>query len=281
MGNEIKQMVHNCSACFEHLPAQPRQPLQQTFAKHPLEHTSADLFSLQGKTYLAYVDRYSGMLWCDRLSSTTTAAVTGLLDKWMFDSGFPNRIRTDGGPQFRGPFDDWCATHHIVHELTSPYHPQSNGHAESAVKSAKYLLDKVNANMNEFRSHLFAWRNTPRADGFSPAEMFFGRRLRTCLPSVRQADPVSLPDASTARDKTASDAKLRHDQHASQLSSLPPGSTVSVRHPKSGAWGDEPAAVESVREDGQSYNLTLPDGSQTVRNRKFLRPKQVQFEEDN
>ena len=65
---------------------------------------------------------------------------------------------------------------------SSAYHPESNGHAEQAVKSAKHLLRKLNSNLAQFRSHLQAWRNTPRADGFSPAQLFFGRRLRTGLP---------------------------------------------------------------------------------------------------
>ena len=100
LNNDVKQMVNTCSACFENLPQQQDLPLLQTEAKAPLEHTSADLFSLDGKSYLAYADRYSGMLWCDRLTSTSTSKVTDLLDRWMLDLGYPLHIRTDGGPQF-------------------------------------------------------------------------------------------------------------------------------------------------------------------------------------
>ena len=151
--------------CVAHLPQQRPLPLQQTEASHPLESTSADLFSLSGKNYLTYVDRYSGMLWYERLTQVTTAAVTKTLDFWMMDFGYPQSIRTDGGPQFRGVFKEWCEERHIKHELSSPYNPQSNGHTEQAVKSAKTLLDKVGGDMNVFRRHLFTWRNTPRQDG--------------------------------------------------------------------------------------------------------------------
>ena len=280
LSNDVKLLVENCHACFGHLPAQQQMPLNPTTASHPLEHTSADLFSLRGKSYLAYSDRFSGMLWCERLNSTTTTAVTGVLERWMYETGFPRSIRTDGGPQFRGPFKAWCNDLHITHEVSSPYNPQSNGHAESAVKCAKYLLGKVDANMRQFRAHLYAWRNTPRADGFAPADLFYSYRQRTALPSVRSPF-CSIEAAASARSKSAARAKEHFDAHSSPLSPLLPGTSVSLRDQQSGSWGGQAQAeVESVRQDGLSYNLALPDGSQTIRNRRLIRPKQVHFEED-
>ena len=80
----------------------------------------------------------------------------------MLDFGYPEVIRSGGGPQFCGPFKDWCQKAGIIHELSLPYNPTSNGHAEQAVKLAKTLLSKVDANMRTFKDHLCAWRNTPR-----------------------------------------------------------------------------------------------------------------------
>ena len=160
LSNDIKNMVQNCSACSTHLPSQLKQPLQITVAEEPLEQTSCDLFSYAGMDYLVWVDRYSGMLWCERLTGTTTEKVTKALERWFRDFGFPRVIRTDGGPQFRGPFDQWCEDLHIIHELSSPYNPRSNGHAEAGVKVAKTILEKCDANMRQFFDHLSAWRNT-------------------------------------------------------------------------------------------------------------------------
>ena len=89
MNKDIKQMVEKCEPCQDHLPRQQQLPLTQTTAEAPLQHTSADLFSLSGKNYLAFADRFSGMVWADRLSSTTTKTVTNLLEKWFYDFGFP------------------------------------------------------------------------------------------------------------------------------------------------------------------------------------------------
>ena len=61
---------------------------------------------------------------------------------WFNLLGWPENIRTDSGPQFRSEFDDFGENFYILHELSSPYHPDSNGLAEAAVKNAKSLLKK-------------------------------------------------------------------------------------------------------------------------------------------
>ena len=127
LSTDVKNMVQSCSKCIELLPSKKSLPLLETLADYPLEHMSADLFSEAGRDYLAYADRFSGMVWCDQLKKTHTGAVTQLLDKWMLDFGYPSSMRTDGGPQFRKEFQDWCKRRNILHNVSSPYYPQSNG----------------------------------------------------------------------------------------------------------------------------------------------------------
>jgi len=268
LSNDIKNIVSSCPACQEYLPSQPDEPLQTTSAKFPLEHTSADLFSYAGKDYLVWCDRYSGMVWCDRLRSTTTEKVTSTLLSWFFDFGFPVSIRTDGGPQFRGPFDEWCQENGIIHQLSSPYNPQSNGQAEAGVKTAKRLVQKLDANMRQFSMHLFSWRNTPRPDGLAPADLFFGRRQRSTLPSA-VPPPISPPVPE--REKASLAAKQRHDSHSRLLSPLLPGTRVHVQTP-AGPWGEEEATVVAARRpDGLSYTVKIGD-KEVIRNRRYLRP---------
>ena len=134
MSNAIKQMIETCSACAEVLPCQAEQPLTQTEATYPMEHASADLFFLDGHTYLAFADCFSGMLWCNRLRRTATGNMTTLLGCWMDDFGYLLHIRMDNGPQFRDPFRRWCQDKGVSHIPSSAYHPESNRHAEQAVK---------------------------------------------------------------------------------------------------------------------------------------------------
>ena len=102
------------------------------------------------------------------LTKTDTKAVTDTLDGWFLDHGVPISIRTDGGPQFRGPFETWCKEQGITPELSSAHHHESNGHVKCAVREMKKLLGKTKSPL-EFPRALREWRNTPRFDGLSPA----------------------------------------------------------------------------------------------------------------
>ena len=277
MNNSIIQYIQACTPCQSHLPAQVPPPQSLTLAKFPMDHVSADLFSLQGKNYLVASDRYSGMIWCDRLNSTTTDAVSSKLDYWFTDFGYPIHIRTDGGPQFRQLFDSWCSSKGIIHQLSSPYHPESNGHAENAVKNSKFLLEKCDANLRHFRTHLLAWRTTPRADGTSPSSLFFGHHLRRAnpLPCISPSGPsahILTPASSIIASRHAKAAKSASSLPNSSLSPLSPGTLVSVYDKDSARWAaGQPATIISPRRpDNRSYVLEKEDGSTTVRTRSHL-----------
>ena len=84
--------------------------------------------------------------------------------------GKPVRLRSDGGPQFRSEFEDWAKKENITHELSSPCHHQSNGHAEVTEREMKYLLTKTERNWQKFGLALRENRNIPRFDGLSPSK---------------------------------------------------------------------------------------------------------------
>ena len=84
--------------------------------------------------------------------------------------GHPTLGQT-GGPQFLGPFRRWCQENNIVHELSSPYNPKSNGKAEAGVKNIKLLLSKCSITKEDPQRALYNWRNIPRTDGYSPAQL--------------------------------------------------------------------------------------------------------------
>ena len=46
---------------------------------------------------------------------------------------------------------------------------------EAAVKQVKYLLIKSNGNFDLFCGKPLEWRNVPRADSYSPVQLFLGR----------------------------------------------------------------------------------------------------------
>ena len=96
-----------------------------------------------GASHLHLMDRLTGFICCDKLNKTSTAIILFKLTAWFNLLVWHKTIQTDCGPQFRSEFDKFCKNFFIHHELSSPYHPESNGLAEAAVKkNAKTLLKK-------------------------------------------------------------------------------------------------------------------------------------------
>ena len=141
-----------------------------------MKHIAMDLFDALGKKWIVMVDRYSGYAWLGQLHSTTTAKIIDTIQTWFYDYGWPDYIRSDGGPQFRQEFDRFCADNSIIHELSSPYNPESNGLAESAVKIMKTLVISCKTEKESLTKAIAAWRNMTREDGTTPSQLFLGRR---------------------------------------------------------------------------------------------------------
>ena len=96
----------------------------------------------------------------------------------------------------------FCKDHQIEHELASSYNPESNGLAEATVKSVKFLLEKTAKSNKNFNVALSAFRQMPRADGYSPAEMFFKCKIRGFLPQIRHSSSHNSEHATITRENT-------------------------------------------------------------------------------
>ena len=58
--------------------------------------------------------------------------------------GLPREVISDGGAQFTGnKIISTIKNHHIIHKVTSPYHPQENGQVESTNKVLEAILTKT------------------------------------------------------------------------------------------------------------------------------------------
>ena len=127
--------------------------------------------------------------------------------------------------------------------------------AESAVKNVKYLILKCKNTGEDPEKSLYVWRNIPRADGFSPAQLLFGRRQFTALPAVSQAYQFyDIETAQKSRDKIFSSHIPFHDRGTGFLPDLTPGAQVVIQHPKTGQWSQR-GVIISVRSSGQSYEV--------------------------
>ena len=101
----------------------------------------------------------------------------------------------------------------IEHGQSSPYYPRSNGHAERNVQLIKDLLIKTGNDLEseEYIDGLAQIRNTPRADGFSPNQVVFGRSVRTLVPSLFEVLGINEYIESSRKKKTENDLKEVED----------------------------------------------------------------------
>ncbi|QQP40023.1 Uncharacterized protein FKW44_013922, partial [Caligus rogercresseyi] len=131
-------MVESCEECQRYRPQQQQEPRQSDPpASRPFESVSADLFEYRGRHFLVIVDRYSGWPIVHHHDKVPKAAqVIKVFKTIIRNHGIPNKIRSDGGRQFASwEFQDYD----IVSVASSAHYPQSNGHAEAAVKAMKLL----------------------------------------------------------------------------------------------------------------------------------------------
>jgi len=182
----IKDTVSKCPVCVRFQNEQQKEPLMP----HPApsrrwQKVGTDIFSFHGKDYLITVDYLSGYFDVDRLPSKKATDVIYALRQQFARHGIPSEVMSDGSPfgatEFKAFADRW----EYVHTTSSPRFPQSNGRAENAVKTAKRLMIKATESGSDPLFALLDWRNTPSEQlGASPAQLMFGRRTRTRLPSV-------------------------------------------------------------------------------------------------
>ena len=142
MTAEIKEMANQCSTCNEFRDKQQKEPLMTyDIPSRPWKMVAQDLFTSNKKDYLITVDYYSDYWEVDELADTTSQSVIECTKKHFARYGIADVVVTDNGPQFCSQeYENFAKEWKFKHPTSSPYHSQSNGKAESAVKIAKKLM---------------------------------------------------------------------------------------------------------------------------------------------
>ena len=140
-------------------------------------------------------------------------------------------------------------------------------------EQVKRLLEKTHSTGEDFQYALAHYRNVPRADGFSPAQLMFGRRQKGGLPIMEEQlkiDPNNFMKGREAREKTEKGAVLAHNKRARSLPELNVQDKVLIQNPNSGRW-DCKGVINAIRESGRSFIVQDSYGKEFLRNRKMLR----------
>ncbi|XP_026546053.1 uncharacterized protein K02A2.6-like, partial [Notechis scutatus] len=146
MDKEIEAWVARCSRCQEARPNPPAAPiLEWETPRGPWSRIHIDFAGpTRGNTFLITVDAYSNWLEVSNMKTTTTEAVTKVLNKLFATHGLPDVIVSDNGPQFTSlEFEKFLAERGIRHALTATAHPAANGRAERMVQFTKKTIQKM------------------------------------------------------------------------------------------------------------------------------------------
>ena len=271
VSREIEEYVSKCPECTKNHP-QHREPLiPSPLPNHPWEKVGADLFELNGATYLLVVDYFSRFPEAVKLTSTTSKSIINALKAIFFRHGIPAVLMSDNGPQFDSTtMKAFASEYSFTHTTSSPHYPQSNGLVERTVKTVK---QRLNQSTDPYMAML-SYRATPLPwCGFSPAELLMGRRIRTDVPQVSKTFVPQWPYLQTFSHKDKefkAQQKLNYDRRhrTKSLPQFPDDTPVWVRTNNN----QTPGRITSASSTPRSYIVSTPSG-QVRRNRLHLAPR--------
>ena len=238
---DAEKLCKKCHACQVVSQPSTQEPMTRTeFPNAPWEHLAIDIMGPfpSGDSLLVTVDYYSRFYDVCIMKTMTSATVIERLDQLFAVHGYPLTVKCDNGPQFAsdemGRYLEDCG---IERHLVTPLWPVANGEVERQNKS---LLKAVQAfqveNKNwkkELHTYLLAYRSTPHpATGKSPAEMLFGRMIRSKLPELSSFKKDDLAERDRDSEKKQQEKFYGDKRRNAQPSNLKVGDKVLLKQKK-------------------------------------------------
>lgn len=232
-------MIRKCIVCAEERSARHEPLIPSEFPERPWQKVGMDLFYDNGKWYMVVCDYYSRYPEVVTLQSLRGDEVVKHLKSIFARHGVPELVYSDNGTQFSpstsSQFQEFARDYEFAHSTSSPIFPQSNGFAENSVKIVKKILKK---NKDPFKA-LMEYRASPLSNGYSPAELLFGRKIRTvlpCLPSLLEPAAVDGSRIKQWEERRRDQQKGYYDRrHGAREKNLEKGEKVWVRDRRE--WG--------------------------------------------
>jgi len=201
------------------------------------------------------VDYYSRWIEADVVRNTSSSTIIKCLEKHFTRHGIPETLRTDNGSNLVShEMEEFLDELGNKHKRTIPLWPRANGEAERQNKSLLKPIRVAHTEGKPWQRELPPHTTT----GISPAEILYGRKMRTKMPEFESTDEEEEragPTDQQARDQDA-ERKQRGAENANKRS---PDSDVSERYKVllmkqrlnklSATYDPEPYSVVSKRRD--------------------------------
>ena len=212
MAVQVKEHVGKCRPCLAFKARQPKAPLENIVATHPLELVHLDFLCLEpGKgreeNVLVITDHFTryAQAYVTRTQMAQTTAKT-LWDKFIVHYGLPEKILTDQGRNFESQLvADLCVLMGVRKIRTSPYRLQTNGQCERFNSTLINMLGTLpKEKKSEWKDHVgtlvHAYNCTRNsATGFSPYYLMFGRQPHLPVDVTLGLAPRTITEPSTTK----------------------------------------------------------------------------------
>ncbi|XP_050088326.1 uncharacterized protein K02A2.6-like [Anopheles aquasalis] len=195
MDRDFERSIQECQVCQSRRVV-PKEIVKTSWAQsiRPFQRVHIDFCHFENRTLLVIVDSFSKFIEVKVMRSTKAEDVIEVLEMFFSCFGLAETIVSDNGPPFNsGKFVAFLKSLGIEVKKTPPYHPQSNGVAERAVRTVKdslkkYLLDerlKAAGIQRKISRFLLNYRNSPcTVTKVAPAEKVFCYAPHTLLAKV-------------------------------------------------------------------------------------------------
>lgn len=215
LDRRIEAIANNCHECIQARPfpakVQHSPWPKSSFAFHRI-HIDF-LGPLAHKTFLIVLDSYSKWVEVFPMTTITSSETIEKLRECFARFGLPKTIVSDNGRQLTSTeFENFCSKNGIEHLTTAPYHPQSNGAAENAVKSFKIGMKKALADPKNTKvspetlanRYLFNYRSAIHPTTTeTPFKLMFGRDMKAHFDQITPQKLIEMCDSTMATTTSA------------------------------------------------------------------------------
>ena len=261
---EIETTAKQCTQCQENA----KQPTKKTgiwsWSNGPWKRLHVDFAGpTMGKMFLVVVDSYSKFLEIIPMSHATSTTTINALRHLFSLFGIPEHLVSDNGSQFTSAeFKEFLTKNGIIHTLTAPGHPATNGLAERYVGLFKNKMAEFGSTGETIQQRLdrflLSYRTTPTSNGRSPSELLMNRQPRIRFNALRSSS-------------TKQQVKVFED--SLQTPTFSPGNAVfALNFGRGPRW--VPAMIIHVHSP-YSYDVQVDGEVIWKRHRDQLRPRTV------
>ena len=260
---------HDCQLVSQFTKPEPM--IRTEMPTGPWQYLAADMLGPlpSGESILVVIDYYSRYFETEILKSTTSSSIIQAMNKFFAIHGLPNFLRTDNATNFTSDvFQSFLKSNGIRHVRNTPLWPQANGEVERQNRSLLKRIRIAHSSGRDWKTDLqtyfLAYRSTPHnTTGMSPAELLFGRKIRTKIPDIENLRNENIEVRDRDSEKKG-EGKLYADMKRNAVqSNLKVGDKVLVRQDRQNKLSTPfyPKPFTVVEKKGNSVQIESQAGS--------------------